>query len=322
MYIRSQKEKFIRRMIIAIFVFYVAYLFFGYTAASIVLGTITGRHVEYHTDAENKLSGTVTDEQVGLDSNEIFLKTEDGETVWCAVTVPENPKGTVIHLSGMMNPSATHFYGHSSMLYDNGYASVILEMRAHGSSSGERISLGYKEHLDVKAVLQYIAGDSRLKELPIIIHGVSMGGATAINAFGLYDEIDACIAMSPYASFEKQAELWVTQWSDAFILFSGQIRLSMKYALLDIYGSDANTVTPYNQIQNANGRPVFLIACEEDTTVPYENTLLLKEACPEAQLWTRKSDEHLVVNDRDYLGVENDTEYCAKLLEFLDSVCE
>jgi len=321
MYICSEKENFKRRMIIAIFIFYMAYLFFGYTAAAVVLGTITERHVEYYPDAENILSGTMTHDEVGLESKEVFLKTDDGETVWCAVTVPPSPKGAVIHLSGMMNPSATLFYGHSALLHKNGYASIILEMRAHGSSSGGRISLGYREHLDVKAVLEYIESDKQLCDIPIVIHGVSMGGATAINAFGLYDDIDACIAMSPYASFEKQAQLWATQWSGVLMPFSGQIINSMLYAERVLYGDDVLTVTPYNQIQKSGGRPILLIACSGDKTVSPENSLLLKEICPDAELWMRESDEHLIVKDRDYRNVEKDTEYCERILGFLNNVC-
>ncbi len=52
---------------------------------------------------------------------------------------------TVIILSGIENPSVTAFFGYAKMLADNGWDSLLIEMRARNLSEGEKIGLGYTE---------------------------------------------------------------------------------------------------------------------------------------------------------------------------------
>ncbi len=53
------------------------------------------------------------------------------------------------------------------MLSDNGYASLLIEMRGHGYSEGP-ISLGYKEYLDVKLAWNILKITKNIKILPIL----------------------------------------------------------------------------------------------------------------------------------------------------------
>lgn len=39
-------------------------------------------------------------------------------------------------------------------------------MRAHGESDGDVICVGYKEHLDVRAVVDYIKANDRYNDVP------------------------------------------------------------------------------------------------------------------------------------------------------------
>jgi uncharacterized protein len=66
------------------------------------------------------------------------------------------------------------------MLLDEGYASILLEMRVHGESEGEVIALGYEEYLDVQAVVDYIKRNHSYSGVPIVVYGLAMGGAAAV----------------------------------------------------------------------------------------------------------------------------------------------
>lgn len=299
---------------------FLALIFFLYIAPVAVLNIILNRHVEY-SPGDAPTSGICSPSEFNLTPQDTLLLTEDGEHVWCSQVLPKSePKGVVICLSGLINPSVTHYYGSAAFLAEHGYATILLETRAHGNSSGDMISLGYNEVLDVKAVLEYINANNQLRDIPIIILGVSMGGSTAINAFGLYNEIDACIAMSPYCSFETQAALWVDQFIPKEIS-APTVYNSMQYALINIFGSKALTITPEKQILNSAGRPMLIIAAADDPGVMSENSRILHSLYPNSELWLRNSDTHLIINDSDYRNVINDTEYCQKILDFLNNVC-
>ena len=75
-------------------------------------------------------------------------------------------------------------------------------MRAHGESDGGMIWLGYKEFLDTRAIVQHRKAKPAYNNVPIVVFGLSMGGATAINSIGEIPEIDGLISLSAYSSVE------------------------------------------------------------------------------------------------------------------------
>ncbi|HHT56303.1 MAG TPA: hypothetical protein GXZ73_01735 [Herbinix luporum] len=79
---------------------------------------------------------------------------------------------------------------------------------------------------------------------------------------------------------------------------------------------------PELQIQNAKGRPVAIIACSGDDSVPVENTYILKECADYADVWIRDSWEHFIVKDCNFKNVEEDTEYCDYIKQFIQKVVE
>ncbi|HCL04338.1 MAG TPA: lysophospholipase [Lachnoclostridium phytofermentans] len=255
-----------------------------------------------------------------LEDKMIPIRTQDGFSLWASEIEVENPKAVVIYLTDNKQPSITYFYGHAKWMKDNGYASILLETRGHGESEGNVIGLGYTEVNDVRAVVEYIMKQERYLDVPIVLQGVSMGGAVAINAFGQIPEVDALIAMSAYTSVEDAIIESMRNHGVPEFLCKIE-RPLVKFALSIVYGRDAvETLKPIDQIKNANDRPVFFISSKEDMKVSIENINRFREANPEAEYWVRDSSEHLINDDSDFTNVEKDTEYCNRILDFLDKV--
>lgn len=298
-------------------------IFFWLIAPLIVIPVFVNRHIDYLGYATEKypMQDIYTAEEFGLEENQRYLTTEDDIQLWCSEIKVENPKAVVIYLSGIDQPSVTYFYGHSKWMKNKGYATILLEVRGHGKSEGNKVCFGYEETKDVKAVVDYIRGRDEYQGVPIVVQGVSMGGASAINAFGQIEEIDAVIAMSAYSSAEEV--VWdlegqnhvpgVLRWIQ---------RPLIKLAFEFCFGSEAvDEMKPIKQITKANGRPVLLIASSGDNDgVPAVSTQRLKNAYELAQVWIRDSWEHFVVKNCDFYHVEEDTEYCERILTFLDQV--
>lgn len=114
----------------------------------------------------------------------LHLKTADGFGIFAYEICPEHPKGVVICLSGIENSSATAFYGHAAESIKAGVATIMPDLRGHGKSDGNRIYLAYEETRDVKAVTDYIKSNVKYKGVPVIVMGVSMGGAVSIRSIG------------------------------------------------------------------------------------------------------------------------------------------
>ena len=281
----------------------------------VILLAVIHQHVDYRGNIPLKEVHVAAD--YGLTETIHSLTSADGESLWCAEVTAEQPKAAVIFLAGITKPSVTQFYSHAAWLREYGAASFLLEVRAHGNSSGSRIGLGYTETEDVRAAVEYLKSRPEYERVPVLIWGVSMGGAIALNAFGRISEIDGCIAMSPYASFPMEIDSQMQRYGVPAPI--RRIELWMLDGILDtLYGAEpVRTCVPEVQIQNAGDRPVFLIACEGDRVVPVGNTYQLKQKNPAAEVWIRPTNDHFVVNENNFGALEEDVEYCSRVLEWL-----
>ena len=316
-----KKHRIKKRLIIA------ASLLLGLIALAVLLAplfiiiSVTSGHVDYlgYTTEDYPLQGLYTPEDFGLISQDQFLTTQDGLNIWISEVTVDNPKGIVIFLTGIRQPSVTYFYGHSKWLQKNGYASVLLEVRGHGQSDGDRISLGYEETADVQAVVDYIRSQSVYDDAPIVVQGVSMGGAIAVNAFGQMPDIDGLIAMSAYSSFSDVVGDTMRGYGAPGFLCSLEKALMELY--MPLFFESAPEATPIRQVRNIGSRPALFIACTGDTGVLPENTQRLLSAAPDhCASWLKDSWEHFIINDCDFANMEQDTEYCDRILRFLEQV--
>lgn len=286
----------------------------------IALPMFLNRHVNYCGYATNDfpLQDIYQAKDFKLKENQMYLRTEDGLNIWVSEITTTRPKAVIIYLSGIVQPSVTYFYGHAKVMQDKGYASMLLDVRGHGKSDGSRICLGYDEVKDIKAVVNYINSQEKYKDVPIVIQGASMGGAIAVNSFGQLKDIDALIAMSAYSSFEDVILDTLDGYGIPKFILSLEKPLIISSLKL-VYGSDkVKYIKPMEQIKNADGRPVLLMASTGDTEVPPVNMNRLKEAYPEAKSWLRNSWVHYIIKDCDFKNVEDDEEYWTQILDFLD----
>jgi alpha-beta hydrolase superfamily lysophospholipase len=254
-----------------------------------------------------------------LTAKDLELTTSDGVKISAHEVYTENPKAVIIIISGIHNPSVTAFYGHAKFFKEHGYASILYDMRAHGDSEGDTVCLGYKEHLDTKAVVEYIKADDRYQEVPIVVFGVSMGGATAINSIGEISEIDGLISSSAYAS-----------WEDAFYDNMVYMGAPKGYAFVQKpfvklytnlkYGFDTAKITPEKEIKKLGDRPALIMHSKGDTQVPYRSyEQIMKNAPEHVETWVREGDLHFIVQEEAFDDPDKDPEYAETILSFLDT---
>ena len=71
----------------------------------------------------------------------------------------------------------------AAQLYQFGYSSLLVDFRGSGGSSGNDMTLGLREADDVAATVAY--AQQRWSGLPIILYGISMGGAAILRAVAM-----------------------------------------------------------------------------------------------------------------------------------------
>ena len=303
---KARRKKILKRILMIVAGALILYaLAMTFVPVAVVSGTVNRRY-DYKDSGE--------------DEEGLFVETSDGERLWMKICPVEEPRGAVIFLSGLTGPAVTEYQAHADWLNGLGFTAVLLELRAHGLSTGDRVGLGYQEPEDVRAALSVLRKDPSLREVPVYLFGVSMGASAALVSMGEIPEIAGAVALSPYASFEEQFEI---RMEKAFVLPLSRMYVNELICafLRTTYGEEAFlTRNPREEILKAAGRPVLLIASGEDRRVPSENSIFLKEQYPEAELWIREGSAHLVVSGNDLKNVWNDGEYRIKIEEWLEKI--
>jgi hypothetical protein len=265
-------------------------------------------------------SQTFDADDFGLESQKLMLETEDKLHVAAYYVEADDPKGSVIFLSGIHNPSVTAFYGHARWMRELGYDSYLLEMRAHGESEGDVIALGYEETMDVDAVVSHIVEGGEMKQKPIIVFGLSMGGSVAINAIGNNDDIDGVVSLSAYSAFEDN-------FADNMLMMGAPkayVALQRPFVKLYTnmkYGWDAGSLSPKIQIERLGDRPALLIHSKGDDQVPIENLQRILDKAPEHVLyWEKEGNHHMILEGEDFLKPWGDREYAERIENFLEEL--
>ncbi|MGN1006084.1 MAG: alpha/beta hydrolase, partial [Aristaeellaceae bacterium] len=159
--------------------------------------------------------------------------------------------------------STAHYARH---FYEAGASLLLIDARAHGESEGRSIGMGWPERLDV---VDWIAELNRRYNHPgIALFGVSMGGATVLNAAGeaLPENVRCIVSDCAYVSLKDE--------------FLHQLRSFYHLPGAFLYLSDpvCRLLALYSPLRDGDGcaqlerckRPVLLIHGGADDFVPPE----------------------------------------------------
>jgi fermentation-respiration switch protein FrsA (DUF1100 family) len=272
-----------------------------------VMNSMVGRHVDF----DEVWSAA----DFGIKAEPFFVTTGDGLRIAAWEVGTDDPKAVIVCLSGIHNPSVTAFFGHARMFRAHGYASVLFEMRAHGASDGDVICLGYKEYLDTQAIVEWIKAQAAYKDVPIVVLGLSMGGASAINSIGEIAAIDGLISLSAYSSWQDvfyegmaaQAPPLLARIVKPFSILAASIK----------FGVNGWRVSPKNEIAKLGKRPALLMHSRGDSQVLFANLERLRQRAPgHVETFLRAGDHHFMTES--FTEPEKDAEYSRTLLDFLE----
>jgi alpha-beta hydrolase superfamily lysophospholipase len=124
------------------------------------------------------------------------LRTSDGQEIgaWFVAGAGDEPAVLLIH---GVAASRSACLGRAKMLAALGCSVLMISLRAHGDSTGDFNDMGYSARHDVVAAVDFL--ERRCPGRPIVIHGLSMGGAAAVFASGgLAHRVKGYILESPY----------------------------------------------------------------------------------------------------------------------------
>ncbi len=168
-----------------------------------------------------------------------------------------------------------------------GFTVMMVDLRAHGESGGERIYFGVKESSDLLGWVEAIDSQSRFAWT---IHGFSMGAVTALmmkeKAPAKFKKI---VADAPWIDFHAlvKQELWKRAHLPP--LCYGYVRFLAKRVL----GIDFNAADNRERCRKLCGEKNLYIFETEDRLVTPLHEEALKRVCPEAEIFEFAGAAHV-----------------------------
>ena len=273
----------------------VAYLVVGYLVAARLSAPV-----------RKPLEGTPAD--VGLRYREVGLKSGDGLSLrgWWIERAGSSRAAVLVHGWGG-DRSSPHVL-ETALVYERaGFDVLIIDLRAHGESEGERVTVGYKEVRDVRGALSWLEERGYEPE-DVVLHGWSMGGAAVVQA-AAGSGVAAVVEEAGYADLLPLLRERIPEASGLPSFFNPGILLMGRLSL----GIDPWAVRPEEEARQLSreGVPFMIIHSRDDGVIPFEHAEAFAAAYPGATLWELRGYGHVAAHTH--------PEYRERLLNFLDA---
>lgn len=237
------------------------------------------------------------------------LTSFDGLTLYAEKFSPETPSTNWAILIHGYGRDRTFAYDYADEYLKRGWNVLIPDLRAAGKSSGKFITMGALESRDVCAWATKIV-DAQ-PDAKIILHGVSMGAATALLAAA--QEPPNLVAVVEDCGYTSAYEMFAAQLEKIFGLPEYPVMPCANWVCRFRTGVKISDAAPLDVVDKIKV-PVLFIHGDADTLVPFEMCGRLFDACTSPK-------EKFVVAGAGHADCKrtNPTAYFDKVFTFTDA---
>ncbi len=207
---------------------------------------------------------------------EITITSEDGLMLTGYYLDAKTATNKTAILAHGYSSQGTYMGSYAKIYYDLGYNVLLPDDRGHGKSEGNFIGFGWADRKDYLKWIDLII-DKVGEASQIVLHGVSMGGATVLMTSGevLPEAVKAIISDCSYTSV--QAELQY-QLKRLYKLPSFPVLNSTSLLTKLRAGYSFKEASALEQVKKSK-TPTLFIHGDADKFVPYSMVHELYEAC-------------------------------------------
>ena len=211
-----------------------------------------------------------------FDSEILTLRSFDGLRLSATSFDPEKDSrrwAIILHGYGL---SQAHVWSYADAYLRHGYHVLTPDMRASGGSEGVYLTMGVKEARDVANWARQIAAvDSDAR---IVLHGVSMGAATAMLATGesLPENVVAVVEDSGYADVR---EIFALELEKLLSIPAAPLLEAADLVCEERAGFSLRAAAPVTAVRRSR-LPILFIHGSADRLVPFASMRELYDASP------------------------------------------
>ena len=252
-------------------------------------GLATTRRFQF-PDREN---GGLTPSSFQLPFEDVSFRSADGvplEGWWVPAPVA---RGSVVMVHGL-NRSRVEMVRRVPFVHEAGWNALLFDLRHHGASGGQATTFGAREKDDVLAAARLARERA---PGPVVLWGVSLGGASAVFAAAQDPGVAGVICDSSFRSLDDT----VRHHLQLFRGFRWWLRAVPRWPVADLAvfwmgrrgGFDASAVDVQAAARRLAGRPVLFVANSEDRRMPKEIAFDLQTAAgPAAEVLVVPGKSH------------------------------
>src|SRR3984885_12034686 len=139
--------------------------------------------------------------RTSLKKSDFTVRANDGIELRGWKVVPPAANGDWVLLFHGISDNRTGDLGHAEFLLRHGYSVVMMDSRAHGESSGDMATYGWKERYDTVSIANALYASENVRRLFAL--GVSMGAAIALQSAAVEPRIEGVVAEDPFADLRE-----------------------------------------------------------------------------------------------------------------------
>jgi fermentation-respiration switch protein FrsA (DUF1100 family) len=231
-------------------------------------------------------------QRVGASKENFAVHALDGVELHGWKVRARSPNGDWILLFHGVSDNRTGVLGHAELLLRHGYNVVMMDSRAHGESSGDIATYGWKERYDTVAITNALYSTENVHHLGAL--GVSMGAAIALQSAAVEPRIEAVVAEDPFANLREVSYdygglhfsplLGKTLFRPATIFAMSELAKAGGFPPDDVSPEKAVAVRPF---------PTLLICGTQDRTIPCRHAEgIFRRVLGPKELWVVEGAEH------------------------------
>lgn len=218
------------------------------------------------------------------------LATEQAPGQVSAWFSPGQPgRGAVLLLHGVRSHRG-QMLARARLLHEAGLGVLLIDLPAHGESSGQRISFGWRESQGVAAALNFIRRELPQEKLGVI--GVSLGGASLLLLPPAQrGPLQAVVLESVYPTIEEAVHNRLrARTGEPLSRGLAPLLLSQLPPRL---GVEPSQLRPEQALRQLGETPVLVAGGQLDTQTPPAETQRMAAAAPQLQaLWLVEGAHH------------------------------
>jgi pimeloyl-ACP methyl ester carboxylesterase len=244
---------------------------------------------------------------IGLEYQNIDIKTVDSVILkgWY-IPLNDSDASTLVVVHDI-NESKIKYLNFAKQMHDRGLKVCLFDMRAHGSSGGEKYSPGLISVDDLVSVLDTLM--TKPETSHIVLMGIGIGAGVAMQTAALDNRCEVVIAQCPYNNFADYVQRYAkNEWNRMRKVYTPVLERKLYMVL---HHRDNELVL--SEISSILRTPSFFIAAIDDSiTPPSEARVIFDSSIAE------KKDFILVRNaGHDNIEIAGGEAYYNSIAEFI-----